>query len=429
MNQNQQKALTKLKTKPVEVGHKLGFDKLGSIHNEWILSMLYGKEDETLQAHRGSYKTTCVSISLLLLVILRPNERIVFIRKTDADVKEIIEQVYKMLCSEFIQELVRIIWNVDLVITKHNATEVNTNLTNDPRGISQLVGMGIGGSMTGKHFDRIFTDDIVNLQDRVSRAERERTKLIYQELENIKNREHGCRTYNTGTPWHKEDAFTLMPNIKRYDCDSTGLMTAEEIQYIKDRIELSLFYANYKLKHIADESQIFSEKPNRVPQSFIMGGIAHVDAAYEGEDFTAFSIMVKDGDKYYLYGRIWRKHVQDCYDEIKAEYDKFQCRALHNETNGDKGYAAKDMRAKGMHVITYVESTNKFFKISAYLKGIWADTEIVEGTDEKYLEQIVDFTEEANHDDAPDSASCLARLLYKPKKQHNSNDRLSSYLL
>lgn len=56
--------------------------------------------------------------------------------------------------------------------------------------------MGIYASLTGKHADIVITDDIVNIKDRVSRAEREKTKLQYQELQNVKNR--GGRFINTG---------------------------------------------------------------------------------------------------------------------------------------------------------------------------------------------------------------------------------------
>ena len=47
------------------------------------------------------------------------------------------------------------------------------------------MGMGVNASLTGKHFERIFTDDIVNLKDRISHAEREHTKLVYMELQNV----------------------------------------------------------------------------------------------------------------------------------------------------------------------------------------------------------------------------------------------------
>ena len=62
--------------KPYKFGHLLGFTKLIKLHNGWIRKMLKAKNDETLQAHRGSYKTTCVSIALALLMILCPNKRI-----------------------------------------------------------------------------------------------------------------------------------------------------------------------------------------------------------------------------------------------------------------------------------------------------------------------------------------------------------------
>src|SRR5574344_946509 len=176
--------------------------------------MVRGTEDKTLQAHRGSYKTTCVSIALALIVILLPNCKTLFMRKTDDDIKEVIKQTRKLLESPQMRVFAKAIYGVDLKLTTASVSEISTNLTTDPRGASQIVGLGMGGSLTGKHFDRIFTDDIVNLQDRISKAERERTKSIYQELANIKNR--GGRIYNTGTPWHVSDCFSIMPPAEMY---------------------------------------------------------------------------------------------------------------------------------------------------------------------------------------------------------------------
>ena len=114
------------------------------------------------------------------------------------------------------------LYMLSLTLTKETTTEINTNLKASPGGGSQLLGLGIKGSITGKHGDIIITDDIVNIKDRASRAERELTKTVYQELQNVCNR--GGRFINTGTPWHKEDAFVLMPNIARYDCYKTVLI-------------------------------------------------------------------------------------------------------------------------------------------------------------------------------------------------------------
>lgn len=373
--------------------------------------MAFGKDDATLQAHRGSYKTTCDSIAFVIIIILYPNQKTLFMRKTDNDVKEIIAQTKKILLHPVTQELCRAIWGVGIVLIKASATEIQTNLTNDSRGTSQLVGMGIGSSLTGKHFDRIFTDDIVNVEDRVSKAEREHTKLIYQELRNIINR--GGRIFNTGTPWHKEDCFTLMPNPKKYDCYSTGLISEQELKEIRDDMLASLFAANYELRHIAAEDVIFTDPvtgadPSKVEQS----NYCHVDAAYGGEDYTAFTICRKWEGKYYVFGKLWHKHVDDCEDKIIALRKQFNAGKLYCETNADKGYLAKELRSKGERVVAYAETTNKFLKITSYLKGVWRNVVFVEGTDKEYIDQICDFNENAEHDDAPDSLASIIRVLW-----------------
>ena len=109
-------------------------------------------------------------------------------------------------------------------------------------------------------------------------------------------------------------------------------------------------------------------------------------------------------------------------------YQENLCPKLYNELNADKGLVAKQLRSLGMRVVTYNENLNKYMKIVTYLKAIWPDVIIVEGTDDKYLEMILEYTEDAAHDDAPDSAACLARLMYKPLRL-NENDELKPYLL
>lgn len=396
---------------PDRYARLLGFNKLTDIHRNWIVDMVRGKEDTTLQAHRGSYKTTCVSIALSEIIILLPRLRTMFMRKTDNDVKEIIKQVQKILSDPHTVYIIQCIYGINLKMQTQSVTEVNTNLSVDTRGTSQLLGIGLGGSITGKHFDRIFTDDIVNVKDRTSRAERERTKLAYQELQNIKNK--GGRIFNTGTPWHKDDAFSIMPEPIKYDCYATVILTEEELQERKNSMLPSLFSANYELKHIASEDVIFTEPQLGGDPAMIEHGIMHLDSAFYGSDFTAWGIMNRAGDKYYLYGRMRRKHVEDCYDLIKEDYDRFMVGKLYNENNADKGMVGKDLRKLGMKVVLYHEDTNKHMKITTYLKAIWKDVIFIKGTDQAYIDQICDYFEDAEHDDAPDDAASLARIWYK----------------
>lgn len=406
-------AINFLLTKPYKLGHMLGFTLLTELHNEWIIEMVRGTEDRTLQSHRGSYKTTCVSIALAILIVLLPRKKVMFMRKTDSDTKEIINQVRKILESPYMMYFVSVIYGINFKLIKSTSSNINTNLNDETKGTSQLSAMGTSGSLTGKHYDIIFTDDIVNVEDRVSRAEREHTKLVYQELQNIKNR--GGRIINTGTPWHKEDCFTLMPNIVQYDCYSTGLISKEELEEIKGKMTPSLFAANYELKHIADDEVLFPNPVTGADPAMVEQGKCHVDAAYGGEDYTAFTIVRKYEGKYYVFGKLWHKHVDDCTDEIIRYRQAFNAGRISMETNGDKGYLSKALRAKGERTSPYPEKMNKYLKITSYLKGEWKNVVFVAGTDEAYIKQIEEYNENAEHDDAPDSLASLIRQLWSSK--------------
>ena len=403
--------------KPVIFARAAGFTKLGDIHNDWIVDMVRGTDDKTLQAHRGSYKTTCVSVALAIIAVLLPNCKTMFMRKTDSDVKEVVRQVQNLLLSPYMQALCEAIHGKPLSLDTASATEINTNLSTDNKGASQIVAMGVNGSLTGKHFDRIFTDDIVNVQDRISKAERDHTKIIYQELQNIKNR--GGRIYNTGTPWHKFDCFSIMPKAVKYDCYVTGLISDDELANIRDSMSASLFAANYELRHVADEDVIFTNPQTDADPAMVEQGEAHIDAAYGGEDFTAYTLVNKRDGLYYVFGKLWGKHIDDCLDEIQRIQAHYNAGRIFCEDNGDKGYLAKELRRRGERAFVYHENQNKYIKITSYLKAEWRNVRFVSGTDKEYVNQICDYNENAEHDDAPDSlASSIRRLWSKTEKEN-----------
>lgn len=409
-----------LKEQPYKIGHFVGFKDLTELHNAWLKSFLYSKENQTLLAHRGSYKTTDLSLFLAIHPIIHPNQNIIFFRKTDTDVIEVIKQSEKILQSGCMQHIVKILYGTNLEFTKFTDSEFCTNLCTSARGVSQVLGLGIGTSITGKHADIVVTDDIVNLKDRISRAERERTKIQYMELQNICNR--GGRFINTGTPWHKEDAISIMPNVKRYDCYSTGLITREKLEQLRQSMSDSLFAANYELKHIADKDAMFKNPKFTGEKELIYGGLSHIDAAYDGADGTAFTILnrLKDG-RIIGFGKRWDKHVDDCLNDIGIYHKLLRAGSISCEKNADKGYLAKELRGLGYHVNPYSESMNKFVKISTYLRSNWGNITWLEDTDPEYINEILDYNEFAEHDDSPDSAASLIRKMetrpkYNPVK-------------
>jgi predicted phage terminase large subunit-like protein len=410
-----------IKYEPYKIGHFVGFKDLTALHNEWLKSFLFAKDDQTLLAHRGSYKTTDLSLFLAIHTIIMPNENVIFFRKTDTDVTEVIKQAQKILRSGCMMEICRTLYpGHELELLKETDSEINTNLNTSTKGVSQVWGLGIGTSITGKHADIVVTDDIVNLRDRISRAEREKTKTQYMELQNIKNRTG--RFINTGTPWHKEDAISLMPNIKRYDCYSTGLITRDKLEELRNSMSDSLFAANYELKHIADADALFKNPQFTAEEALIYGGMGHIDAAYDGADGTAFTIFktLPDGRIVGL-GKRWDKHVDDCLAQIKALHTRYRVGSIYNETNADKGYLQKELKEKGIPVHAYHESMNKYIKITTYLRKHWKDITWLEETDPEYINEILDYNEHAEHDDAPDSAASLLRAMDSRPTLNRSN--------
>ena len=404
--------ITHILKQPEELGRLVGFKDLTPMHGEWIREMINGEGDYTLQAHRGSYKSSCLAVAISMLMIFRPTKNIIFLRKTDSDVAEMLGMVGKILRQQVIRDLVTQIYHRTLTITGESANHLSTNLWSSPMGAPQLLGLGIRSSITGKHAWYVITDDICNKDDRESRAERERTKTQYDELQNIRNK--GGRIINLGTPWHKEDVFTKMPNIHRYDCYSTGLISREQLERLRQSMAPSLFAANYELKHIASSEVIFETAPRFTDDpSLLRDGVAHVDAAYGGGDYTAFTCGRRDRDNeiIYLYGKIWHRPVDKVIGYIIDEARRLMCEPIKCETNGDKGFLAEEFRKRDVYATGYTEKQNKFVKICTYLKKWWPRIIFLEGTDPEYIDQILDYTAHAEHDDAPDSAACICRIL------------------
>lgn len=400
--------------RPAAIGRMIGFkDLTDELHGKWMQNIIYGDADYTLQAHRLSYKSSCLSVALAMWCVLNHGKNALFMRKTDTDVIESIAQAQKVMENEAFRHMAEILMDSPVYLTTGNASNMTVSTYDSPRGAEQLVGCGCGGSLTGKHANLIVCDDVVNLQDRISKAEREKTKAIVRELRNIVTRDG--RIVFIGTPWHKEDAFSLVAAPERYDCYSTGLISEEKLKNLREAMTASLFAANYELRHIASDDVIFTSPQTGADPALAEQGICHIDASYGGEDGTAFTICKKSGGKYYIYGRLWQKHVDDCLPEIIRLRKAFNAGIIYSERNADKGYLAKALRDKGERADTYHEKTNKFVKITSYLKSEWKNVVFIAGTDAEYINQICDYTENAEHDDAPDSAASIVRKLWNKK--------------
>lgn len=196
-----------------------------------------------------------------------------------------------------------------------------------------------------------------------------------------------------------------------YTIDDNPFLSPEFVANLKKEYNGTVLYDRYiNGLWVAAEGALFTTYPRYTDDiTLFRDGIAHIDAAYGGEDFTAFTCGKRQGDTLYLYGRMWPKHVDTVLSICINEAKRLLCAPIRCETNADKGYLAKEIKRAGYSAGTYYEDMNKFLKISTFLRKWWGNVVFLQGTDKSYIAQILSYTESAEHDDAPDSAACIAQ--------------------
>ena len=95
----------------------------------------------------------------------------------------------------------------------------------------------------------------------------------------------------------------------------------------------------------------------------------------------------------------------------EALYDYYMIGTMYCERNADKGYLKDELLKNEFIADDYHEKMNKYIKISTYLKKNWENIYWLEDTDPDYINEILDYNEQAEHDDSPDSASSIIREL------------------
>lgn len=259
---NWPQALDDWLTSPHEFGHLLGFKKLTKSHDNWINIFLHAKGLDALQAHRGSYKTTCGIVALTLLFMIKPELRVLITRKTITMASDVIKSVQKIFESNGAVLLyMKSRWNIDSAKTDcWSAEKTNFAFKRNVTVQASLTAAGVGGSITGAHFDYIWADDIVTVEDRYSAAERRATKSYWNELINVIE-PSGARML-TSTPWHEDDLHSILPKDLYKDRVfpfGTVDLPEEDMADIAARksvLPVSEWCANYELRHVDDRDTL-----------------------------------------------------------------------------------------------------------------------------------------------------------------------------
>ncbi len=297
------------------------------------------------------------------------------------------------------------------VVDRDDKIVFNFKKTKTPEG--NIDAYGITTSITGKHYDKIICDDFITLEDRTSKAEREKTKNVIREIQtNIID--PGKQVGFIGTPWHKNDAWKIVPEPEKYSVYDLDILSEEEIIKKRQSTTGSLYAANYELKHIIAEDALFKEANySRWEYNIKTGVFGHLDAKFKGDHTNGLTFMhrKKDG-RIQGVGFCFHNHINDKLQFVKEMWKKYYCGSLFVEENPDKGFVAEELRKLGITVTSYHEKMNKHVKIEKYLYKEWKNIDWANETDPEYINQILDYIEGQEPDDCPDSAASLIRAKF-----------------
>lgn len=380
---------------------------------EKLLELLKNPK-RSLKGHRGSYKSTAIlAIGAIIRLLFNPDIRICMVQKDFTKASLWIKTISNMMKEPKIQQLFRLAHGVFPKTIKDSDSIVTFNFKKTMTPEGNLNAFGVHQNMIGKHFDLIQADDFISIDDKISKAERDKTKL---HLEDITNNilDRGCSMIYTGTVWHPDDAWSICPDALIFDYHITGIMTEEEKRNLKEgktKLTKTMLAANYELSHLPSDEQMFKDANwaewDKLQHSGIYG---HLDAKYSGSDTNGLTFFYKKPNgKIQGVGFCFHEHIEDKMSYVIQKYKKYFCGKLYLEDNGDKGYLAKEFNKLGIKTESYHESMNKHIKIENYLYPIWDDIEWDPETDPEYISMILDYQEGAEPDDCPDSASSLIR--------------------
>lgn len=407
----------RLLNSPHLLGYLINKTKLTPLHSDWIKYIWKTNEHRSLQGHRGSYKTTAMTIvGPIWWLLFHPSDRIAICRKSYSDAADCVGAIRQAMLTT---ELQAVFYNIhkfvpDMVVKREGSLSFNFKRGITPEG--NIDAFGIDTGIVGSHYDKIICDDIITIKDRLSKAEREKTISFIREVRtNIVDPGKPCSFI--GTPWHTKDGWLDCPDPIKFPVNSTGILNKEQIEAKKKTTTPVLYASNYELVHQTDDQALFANMEYDHWQYDVKRVFGHLDAAFDGDHYNALTFMAErsNGDIQAV-GFSYAGNVKNWYEFVYKMYKKYRCERMYNELNPDKGFTADALSILGIRMSTYTESQNKHNKISTFLYEYWSRIKWAPETDDEYAEQIVDYRKGQEPDDAPDSAGSLLREAFEGSK-------------
>jgi len=411
----------------------LGYDKLSPQHGEWIKHFYQYAKFGVLQAHRGSYKTTCGIVGMVLLFLCNPAMRLLIVRKNLSLASDVLKTIQRHFETNDILRLYTFSrWNMTDAKTTVWSSERTTfafkrTVTPEP----SITAVGVGASITGAHFDYIWPDDIVTIEDRYSPAAREWAKAYFRELNNLIDPLGQTRL--SGTPWHEQDVFSTIEEKyfegRRFPVGTVTMPDDEliEIRARKDRLPYAEWCCNYELRHVQDTDTLGAF--DTVDTWDCQYCVAFIDPSFSDKtdtDATAVSVVGVNKRGWILFtgmklpksisDEATRITILDFFQRFTPVESVIESQLADTSIFFIDAFRASERRYTIKNLWTVKRQyRNKHERIAATVIANKPEMRLLEGTQADYALEVARYYKGAPHDDCPDSlAGAIEHLATSP---------------
>lgn len=236
------------------------------------------KRNVLIQASRDSFKSVCITQAFPSWALSQnPNLAILIVSKVFNNAKNFLAVQRKRFES---REFIKIFGNWRSRNWSDEALTISGRTR--PRKEPSIMVAGVTTEITGFHFDIILGDDIVTKSDMYSSAERKSSARLVQNLWDLSDKRKGLTTF-IGSCWHLDDELQKIKKGNKQKIKD-GLLpfdvyerpaerfkdgaweicwpffTRQILDQIRaDKADVRDYTANYRLKPLPPESQIFSK--------------------------------------------------------------------------------------------------------------------------------------------------------------------------
>jgi len=303
----------------------LGY-QIEPFHRALQRHMLRHKQTLHLAFRGGGKSTVLTVVGAVFDMIRNPNVRVCIASKTEGHAKKILSEVKQHL--EQNEDFTRIFGNL-VGDDKWNETEIIVSTRSRPAKEPTVFAVGIGGQVTGSHFDVIYGDDLVDEDNSRTKHGRTRTKTWYYTALDPTLEPDG-RRHIIGTRYHYDDLYGHLE--KNEMAATTQVIRALDEQgrspwpdkfpasFFTDKrkhLGLIIFNSQYQCDTQAMQGEVFDYDDidfcdaSDVPDDVV--GVAGFDLAIKTQEandrFAEVSIGVTpDGHIYILSS--WTKHLR-----------------------------------------------------------------------------------------------------------------------